>query len=835
MNQCRWWATPLEKLLKELNTSPAGLSTVEAESRECRSDQDLQKSTFFRSWRLLLSQYRSPTMLLLLVAAVISLFLSDKTDAVLILIIVIVSTFLSYLQEGAANRSLERLLKLIKSHVSVIRDGEVKLLISDKIVPGDVIQLFAGSCVPGDCRLIEAKDLHIDEATLTGESFPVEKRPGDYSDNVPFSRRVNVVFRGTHVISGTGLAVVVTTGTKTELGLISAHLRLRPPESDFEHGVRRFGYFLIEITLLFVVGIFAVNVYLQKPVLESILFALALTVGLTPQLLPMIMTINLTHGARRMAAHDVIVRRLNSIENFGSMTILCSDKTGTLTEGKIQIRQACDPFGEPSEFVGRLAYWNALYETGFSNPIDDAIRSNPPVSIPTSAKLDEVPYDFLRRRLSILIRMEGRHLLITKGAPSRILEICTTLEATNGSRQLLDSVKSDIEARIQALNSSGYRTLAIAFRDVGTTSIVTRDDESQMIFAGFLLLSDAPKEESASLVRELHELQVSLKLITGDNRYVATDVARRIGLNVDTIVSGSELHQMSDRALFQQASKVDVFAEVEPNQKERIILALRKAGHVVGYLGDGINDATALHSADVGISVDSAVDVAKEAADIVLLQRDLSIIIEGIREGRRTFANTMKYIFMATSANFGNMVSMAIASVFLPFLPLLPSQILLANLLTDSSAMTIANDRVDAEDLMTPRRWDLNLLCNFMLVFGVLSSVFDFMTFALLMYLHVDEVAFRTGWFVESVSSASLIILAVRSHRLLIHSRPVGSMVAVITTVVLASVLLPYSLLARPLGFAPVPPAFLTLVIAILVLYLISAEIAKQLFFGRQP
>ena len=830
-----WLTIGTEDLLTQLDTSPAGLSTSQAESRIDPSSSRLGQSKSNPAWKQFLAQFQSPTMLLLLAAALLSIFLSDQTDAALILIIVVVSTLLGYFQERSANRSVEKLLNLIKARASVIRDGELRSINSDEVVPGDIIQLQAGSSVPGDCRLLEAKDLHLDEAALTGETFPVEKHPGTDAAGSEISKRSNAVFLGTHVVSGTGQAVVVATGEETEFGKISSHLKLRAPETDFERGVQRFGYFLIQITLLFVVSIFAVNVYLHKPVLESVLFALALAVGLTPQLLPMIVMVNLTHGARRMADHNVIVRRLASIENFGSMTVLCSDKTGTLTEGKIQIRDALDSFGRPSEQVGRLAYLNACYETGFSNPIDDAIRDNPPASLVASSKLDEVPYDFLRKRLSILIEQEGRHLLITKGAPRQVLDVCSLVADNDGTTVDIASVQDQIEARIQELNSKGYRTLGVAFRDLDKVSVVTRGDESQMTFAGILVLADLPKTESIAMVRELDQMQVSLKVITGDNRWVAREVARQIGFTVDSVVTGADLRDMSDTALLQQVCNVDVFAEIEPNQKERIILALRKAGQVVGYLGDGINDATALHAADVGISVDSAVDVAKEAADIILLQRDLSTIIEGIRQGRHTFANTMKYIFMATSANFGNMVSMASASVFLPFLPLLPSQILLANLMTDLSAMTIANDRVDTEDLATPRRWDLLFLRNFMLVFGFLSSVFDCLTFlVLLIYLHANEFAFRTGWFVESVCSASLIVLAIRTRRLLIESRPGTAMLVVTGGVVLTSVILPFSPAGPLLGFTAMPASFLAVLLGILALYMLSAELTKRVFYQFQ-
>lgn len=832
MSDSTWWSQPVDQLLVQLGTSEEGLSTVEAVTRRSSDHAVFTHSKLDSDWVLLLSQLRNPTMMILVAASVLSLFLNDKTDAGIILIIVITSVLLGFFQERSAAHTMSKLLDLVRTRSSVIRDGRAETVGSELVVAGDIITLSAGSSVPGDCRLLETKDLYLDEAALTGETFPVEKRAGVLAAETPLAQRLNVIFLGTHVVSGTGRAVVVAVGNKTEFGRISEHLRLRAPETDFERGIRRFGYFLMEITLTLVVSIFAINVYLHKPVLESFLFALALAVGLTPQLLPAIIMINLTYGAQRLAKSHVIVRRLASIENFGSMTVLCSDKTGTLTEGIIHVEGALDPHGTPSDMVSRLAYLNALYETGFGNPIDDAIRATPPSPLTPSTKLDEVPYDFLRKRLSILIEQDNRHLLITKGALSQILEICNEIECADGSRSPIEPALQQIQTRFEELSRSGCRTLGVAYRDVGPNRTVSQDDEVAMRFAGFLVLKDPPKAESRSMITELRNLQVSLKMITGDNRWVATEIAQQVGLSVETIVLGSELREMSDMALARQVGTVDVFAEVEPNQKERIILALQKSGHVVGYLGDGINDATALHAADVGISVDTAVDVAKEAADIVLLRRELSVLVEGIRAGRQTFANTVKYVFMATSANFGNMFSMAGASLFLPFLPLLPQQILLANLLTDISGMTIAGDSVDTEEVSEPRRWDIRFIRNFMLTFGLLSSIFDYVTFGVLLWvLDADKIGFRTGWFVESVCSATLVVLVIRTRRSCWSSRPSRPLLYSTLLVLAATLVLPMSPLAAPLGFASQSLLFPLVLVVILISYLIMAEVTKRQFY----
>lgn len=827
-----WWNSPVEQLFEELQTSRNGLAGVEAIARKPAKVAGLHPSWMTTDSLLFFSQFRSPTTLILTAAAVLSLFLRDNSNALMILLIVFASVMLGFWQERGAARTIEKLLNVVKTQSVVVRDGQEQIVWSSDVVAGDIINLSAGSSIPGDCRLLDAKDLHLDEATLTGETFPVEKRAGLATADATLAERSNVLFRGTHVVSGSGQAVVVALGAETEFGRISEHLRLRPPETEFEHGVRKFGYLLMEITLLLVISIFAINVYLQKPVLDSFLFTLALAVGLTPQLLPAIIMVNLSHGAKQMAERDVIVRRLASIENFGSMDILCSDKTGTLTEGAIHLHTIIDAHGQPSDAVIRLAFLNAFHETGFSNPIDDAIRACPPANIPASVKLDEVPYDFLRKRLSILIEQEGRHLLITKGALANVLSVCTESENADGTRCPLVSVMTEIQQRYEEFSRKGCRTLGVAYRDVGLEQTVGREAEGEMIFVGFIAMRDPAKTDCIETIRTLRRLGVSLKMVTGDNRWVAAEIARQVGMSADSLVTGTDIRQMSDMALAQQAPCIDVFAEVEPNQKERIILALRKVGHVVGYLGDGINDATALHVADVGISVDGAVDVAKDAADIVLLRHDLSVLVAGIEAGRQTFANTVKYVFMATSANFGNMFSMAGASLFLPFLPLLPQQILLANLLTDLSAMTIATDGVDPEDLAMPRRWSIRFIRNFMLVFGVLSSVFDYLTFAILLWLlQADMIGFRTGWFVESVCSATLVVLVIRSRRSFLSSQPSKPLLWTSLGVVAVTLFLPISPLAATLGFAPQSPLFAVALLCILGLYVGGAELTKQFFY----
>lgn len=829
-----FWSLPADQVLTSLGSSPAGLTEDEAQKRAAANAGDrIGTVRRFGALRLFLEQFKSPITLILMFSAGLSLAVADRTDAAIIIVIILAGAGLGFWQEYQASTAMQKLLAIISTRATVLRAGHEVEVPRDDVVPGDIVVLSAGATVPADCLLLDEKDLFVNEAALTGETFPVEKRPGVVAAEAGISQRTNVVYLGTNVVSGTARALVVNRGTHTEFGKVSERLQFHKPETDFERGVRRFGNLLMEVTLLFVVGIFAVNVGLQhENVLEAFLFSLALAVGLTPQLLPAIISVNLASGARRMAARSVIVRRLPSIENFGSMDVLCSDKTGTLTEGTVEIQSACDVQGHESQSVRFHGWLNATFESGFANPIDEAIRHAGTFDAKGYVKADEIPYDFLRKRLSILVEHDGSHLLITKGALDNVLAVCTKAQTADGKTADLASVRDDIERQHKELGGKGYRLLGVAVRNLGTTSIAGKEAESDMTLIGYLVFRDPPKAGVKETVAELRGLGVSLKMITGDNRLVASYVAGQVGLGGERLLCGGDLRRMSAEALFRQVSQIDVFAEIEPNQKEQLILALRKAGHVVGYMGDGINDASALHAADVGISVDSAVDVAKEAADIVLLKHSLDVLIDGIREGRTTFANTLKYVFMATSANFGNMFSMAGASLFLPFLPLLPKQILFMNILTDIPEMTIATDRVDDEMVVRPRRWDIRFIRKFMLLFGVLSSVFDYLTFGTLMLvLHADEHQFRTGWFIESVVSAALIVLVVRSRRSILSSRPSAPLVWSTIGVVAMTLALPVMPAFGLLGFTAVSPLVVALMLLIVVLYLAAAEFAKKVFY----
>ncbi len=831
-----FWSLPAAELLARLGSAPEGLSMTEATARLRRLGANRLHTGPKAAGvlALLWSQYKSPIILLLLFAAGLSFALGEHTDGLIIMVIVGFSGLLSFWQERGATQAVAKLLALVQTRATVKREGREMEVPVEDVVPGDLVSLRAGDIIPGDCLILQSRDLFVDEASLTGETFPVEKRPGLLPPDTPLAFRTNALFLGTHVVSGTATALVVLTGAATEFGQISAHLQLRTPETEFERGVKRFGYFLMEVTLLLVMAIFAVNVYLARPVLDSFLFSLALAVGLTPQLLPAIISVNLALGATRMAAAQVIVKRLAAIENFGAMSILCADKTGTLTEGQVRLHSARDLAGRESDQVMRYAYLNSTFETGFANPIDEAIRRHCSLDIGGCQKLDEIPYDFVRKRLSVLVREGGRVLLITKGALLNVLAVCVSADRGQGGLVPLEQVRPQVEEQFARFSAQGLRTIGVAYRVLPDAAAISKEQEAEMIFLGFLLLHDPPKPDIKETIQKLKHLGVTLKIITGDNALVAASVAKQVGLAANRIVTGPELRLMSDEALRHQALRHQVFAEVEPNQKERLLSALRRAGQVVGYMGDGINDASALHAADVSISVDSAVDVAKEAADIVLLEKDLGVLVQGIQVGRVTFANTLKYVFMATSANFGNMFSMAGASLFLPFLPLLPKQILLTNLLTDLPEMTIAMDRVDPQWVERPRRWNLRFIRRFMLTFGLLSSLFDYATFAALVFLlQADPAQFRTGWFQESVISAAMIVLVIRTRRPFFRSLPARPLVLATLLVVTVTLALPYTPVAALFNFEALPLKFVGVIFVILILYLAGAELTKHFFYRR--
>ncbi len=841
-----YWGLPADQLMVELKSDGRGLTQREAHMRLKRDGPNafkaMKKAT---ALGLLLSQFKSPLVLILIVASCISLAASEWMDAGVVLAIVFGSTLLGFTQEYIAGNAIDKLRSQITVHSKVLRGGLLKTVPSHQLVRGDIVLLSAGSLVPADGVLLAAKDFFVNQAVLTGETFPVEKMPGVVNEKAALAERSNCVFMGTSVSSGTARALLVQTGKGSIFGQIADKLALRPQLTEFERGVHRFGYLLTRIMLVMVVGVVAVNIFMAKPPISSLLFALALAVGLTPELLPAIVSITLSHGAKRMAKLGVLVRRLNSIENLGSMDVLCTDKTGTLTAGVVELDGALDALGQPSPAVLQLAGLNAQFQSGLTNPLDDAVLvavNKAALGLCVETKVDEIPYDFVRKCLSVVVAHNdhgaaglGNRTLIAKGALDKILANCTGVGVEGAEAPLDDAMRANIEIRYDTWSAQGYRVLGVAWRQVDVRSgSYTRADECGLCFAGFLLFMDPPKADVRQTILDLAQRGVALKIITGDNRKVARHVAEAVNLPDITVLTGRELNDMGDEALMHAATRTTLFAEVDPNQKERIILALQKSGHVVGYMGDGINDALALHAADVGISVDTAVDVAKDAADFLLLRKDLGILRLGIDEGRNTFANTLKYILTTISANFGNMFSMAIASVFLPFLPLLASQILLNNFLADIPATAIASDRVDPEWVAKPRRWDTRFIRDYMVRFGLISSMFDMLTFAALLWVfRASPEEFRTGWFLESLLTELVIALVVRTRRPFYRSRPGNLLLGSSACVILVALVLPYLPFSSVFGFVPLPAPLVLAMVGLTLAYVVVVEFAKKSFYGR--
>ena len=835
-----YWSIDPDQLLTDLNSARSGLSQASAEQRFKRyGPNSINATSQTSAIGLLLSQFKSPLVLILVFAAIISAIAGEWPDALIVIAIVMGSTMLGFWQEFRASNAIEKLRSKVTIKSTVMRDGKKYEVLSREVVPGEIVLLSAGSLIPADGIVLEANDLFVSQAVLTGEVFPVEKKPAKVELNASLMERINTVFMGTSVRSGTATVLIVQTAKATVFGQIAERLKLRPPETEFERGVHRFGYLLTRVMFVMFVVVLAVNMFRAKPALDSLLFALALAVGLTPELLPAIISITLAHGAQRMAKRGVIVRKLNAIENFGSMDILCTDKTGTLTEGVVILKEAIDSQGTASNDVLRFAYLNAKLQTGLNNPLDEAINSfgeKSKLDISSELKIDEIPYDFSRKRLSVIVSdPQGSRTLITKGALANVLQVCDSVQTSDGAFPLDVSRRADIDKRFREWSGQGFRVLGVATKPITSKyDSYSREEEKDLEFAGFLLFFDPPKADVSKTIADLAERGVQLKIITGDNQLVARHVAEAVNLPVNDLLTGTDLNTMSDEALWFAAQRTTIFAEVDPNQKERIILALQKTGHVVGYMGDGINDAPALHSADVGISVNNAVDVAKDASDLILLEQDLGILREGIDEGRRTFANTLKYILTTISANFGNMFSMAIASMFLPFLPLLASQILLNNFLSDIPGMTIASDNVDPEWVEKPRRWDNKFISRYMVLFGFVSSLFDFLTFGILLYVfNASENEFRTGWFIESLLTELVIALVVRTRRVCFRSRP-GNLLLGSTIVVIAiTLILPYLPFRSVMGFVPLPAGLMATLIMLTLVYVCVVELAKKYFYSH--
>jgi Mg2+-importing ATPase len=831
-NTNNFWQFDITYWFQKLNSSAQGLSQPTADKILLQAGLHLKnKSVFKKDLLLFISQFKSPLMLLLIGAVILSAFLGDTSDVFIILFIVLSTGLLSFFQERNAGRVVEKLQSMISLKSTVVRDGHPQEIVSTQIVAGDVLLFKAGDMIPADCLLIEANELHANESSLTGESFPVRKETGVLDENTELSKRTNCLWEGTNIVSGNAKGLAILTGDNTIFGKI-AKSASGTTETTFEKGIKDFGFFLMRITLVLAVFILVVNLLNHKGVIESALFALALAVGMAPELLPAITTIAMSAGAKRMLAKKVIVKKLTSIQNLGEVNLLCTDKTGTITEGEIIVSGLTDGFGQENGFVKQLAFWNATFETGYSNPIDDALRKLTPETNIAAQKIGEVPYDFIRKRLSVAISTDKEKLLICKGAFIQILSICSKIKLSNGSVEDITAHMAELESRCGQYGINGLRANGICYKNIEATSI-TKDDETDMIFAGFILLNDPVKKGIIETIGELDKLKVGLKIITGDNENVAKSIALSIGIKEPKVMTGKELLNTSPEALKQLVKNTHIFAEVEPQQKEIIILALRKS-YTVAYIGDGINDVSAINAADVGISVQNAVDVAREAADFVLMEKDLMVLVDGINEGRRTFANTLKYIFINTGSTFGNMFSVAIASLLLPFLPMLPKQILLTNFITDFPYLTVASDNVDQEQLARPGKWDLKFIRNYMVIFGIHSSVFDIITFLTLLYiLKVKESAFQTGWFIESILTELFILFIIRTHKNFFKSRP-GKYLFILSIIgFIVTIGLPYLPFANEIGLTPLPFINFVAILLIVAAYIITADSLKVWFFKK--
>jgi len=829
-----------EDLFNKLSSSQKGLSQQEAEARlESYGYNEPAKKKKRRIILQILSKFFNPLVIVLLIIAGFSLFFGERISAILVIVMACISVFLSFIQEYRAGKEAERLSEMVRTTATVYRNGKSVEINIKEIVPGDIVDLFAGDMIPADLRIISCKDLFINQASLTGESFPVEKNP-----EAPVEQKysavdlVNIAFMGSSVVSGTGLGIVIKTGSFTQFGEISRKLATITVASSFDKGIRNFTWLMIRFMVVLVIAIFAINALNKGNVIQALLFALSVAVGLTPEMLPMLVAINLSKGAIAMSKKDVIVKRLNAIQNFGAMDVLCTDKTGTLTMDKIILEKHCDVVRKEDEDVLRLAYLNSFYQTGLKNILDRAILKHEKLIVKQYRKIDEVPFDFSRKLMSVVIDNENKHRIIVKGAPEEIYRRCTKFELEGDIMELGEGnlILPELKTEYNNLSSEGFRVLAVAYKDFDSPKEkYSKDDEFDLVLKGYITFLDPPKPTARKTIETLRGLGIDFKVLTGDNELVTRKICEDVGLNIKGLATGEQVEKADDRELRELVKQTTVFARLSPLQKERVVHALHGNKHIVGYLGDGINDAPALKTADVGISVNNAVDIAKETADIIILKKSLLVLIDGVIEGRRTFGNIIKYIKMGASSNFGNMLSMTGASLFLPFLPMLPIQILLNNLLYDISQIAIPSDEVDKEYLMKSRPWNVGYIKKFMLTIGPVSSLFDFITFGVLLFIfHAQQPLFNTGWFMESLCSQTLVIHVIRTGKIpFIQSKPSQFLIFTSIYIVTIGLVLPFIPLGKYFGFVQPPPLYFLVLFLILAAYLCLVQFVKSWFIRR--
>jgi Mg2+-importing ATPase len=824
-------------VLQEFKTSEKGLTSVAAKKRleQYGHNVIVQKKELSIVWEFL-SHFKNPLIIILIIAAGVSAYLGEHTNAIIIFVMISFSMILDFLEEHNANDAVKKLQAKLKSETTVLRNNKEITVPTSTIVPGDILTLCAGNLVPADARIIMADDFFVNQSALTGESMPNEKTNKKNGQDISPTEMHNLVFGGTSVISGTARAVVIKTGLETEFGKIADKLVKPEAKSEFEIGVAKFGYFVMKIILFLVLAIFLFNTLIHHNFLESFLFAIAIAVGVTPELLPMILSITMASGSKKMAKKGVLVKKLSSISSLGSMNILCTDKTGTLTEDQIVLVKYTDIKNQDSQDVLLYAYLNSFHQTGIKNPLDKAVMNFRKLDIKKYKKKEEIPFDFQRRMMSVVVDDKNQHIMITKGAPEEIFKRCDHY-CDQTKCLTFDATAKKVSLKLyHDLSAQGYRVLAVATKHIATTKTkYTHEDENKLELLGFISFLDPAKKDVKIILEELHTAGVEVKIITGDNELVTKKICSDIGLQLKGVMLGTDIEKLTDKALQIQAQKTTVFARCSPDTKNRIISALRAAGNVVGYLGDGINDAPSLKTADVGISVSNAVDVARESADIVLTLKNLEILRDGVMEGRKTFSNTMKYIFMALSSNFGNMFSVLGAVFFLPFLPMLPIQILLNNLIYDTSQVTIPSDNVDKEWIERPRRWDLKLIKKFMLVFGPISSVFDIITFVILFYFfHATAGVFQTAWFVESLATQVLVIHIIRTRRIpFFQSNASKQLLFSTLAAVVLAVVITFTVAGKFFQFTPLPLTILLTIAGLVIIYLMIVEFAKRWFYRK--
>ena len=827
----------IEELLQKYETSSGGLGQAQAEERlkeyGLNEPAKKKKRTVIRQ---ILSKFVNPLVIVLIIIGGFSYFFGEKIEALLVLLMILMSVFLSFIQEYRSGKEAEKLGEMVRATATVLRGNRKKEIKMREIVPGDIVDLYAGDMIPADLRVISCKDLFINQASLTGESFPVEKTAAPIKPKSgALSEFSNIAFMGSSVVSGTALGLVIKTGTSTQFGELSKRLAAMTAETSFDKGIHKFVWLMIRFMVLLVSIIFAINYFSKGKIIEAFLFSLAVAVGLTPEMLPMIVAINLSKGAIAMSKKKVIVKRLNSIQNLGAMDVICTDKTGTLTMDKVVLEKHCDVVGKESEEVLKTAYINSFYQTGLKNLLDKAIMKYQKLMVKEFKKVDEIPFDFSRRIMSVVVENEGRHRMISKGAPEEIFKRCTHYELDGEIIEMENFILVDLKEEYDKLSSDGFRVLALAYKDIDAKESYSKDDETQMILKGYLAFLDPPKPSARKTITKLQKLGVKFMVLTGDNDLVTKKICVEVGLDVQNLTTGEVVEKLNDKDLRELVKTATVFARLSPLQKERIIKALHQNNNIVGYLGDGINDAPSLKAADVGISVNNAVDIAKESADIILLEKSLLVLEDGVIEGRKTFGNTMKYVKMGSSSNLGNMISMTGASLFLPFLPMAPIQILLNNFLYDISQVAIPTDEVDKDYLEKPKPWNIGEIRRFMLIFGPVSSLFDFLTFGILLYFFKSsEIMFHTGWFLESLCTQTLVIHIIRTGKVpFIESRPSGFLVLTSFIILAVGIAIPLSPIGIYFGFTRPTAAFFLTLIGITIVYLFTTQAVKSWYVKK--